>query len=164
MCSGGIAPAPAGEGGAAADPAPAECTCEPTGVMVCEPAAEVACAADADCITGWTCVDVMAGDVACTDVGGSSEAPVCEPATPNPVCVPPYYEAGLYYGTVRSSDEASTGGGTVTLEPTPATTDPNARSTTEAGGGGCQMSPGRAASVSGLLLGLLGLLGLRRRI
>jgi hypothetical protein len=169
-CSGSVGvPTPGAAGSAGFVPPDPTCTCTPTGVNRCEPA-EVTCAADADCLAGWTCVETSSGDVSCAapDPAGAAGAPACPPPAPAvKQCVPPYYQAVTYGGTVGIDESTGgwplltgTAGGAPVVPPAAENSGTSDSSTDQQGG--CQMASGHAPA-GAWLLALIGLLAIGRR-
>jgi MYXO-CTERM domain-containing protein len=183
-----VPPAPAGEERAPLpSPPPSPVTCEPAGYSACVPI-QVACATDADCVAGWTCVDNPNG--VCWSgpdgVGG------CTPADPPKVCQPPY-AGGIPGGVGEGTPATGVPGSGPTVpptvpgaEPAPAPGEPtrgndsgsaatpvpanpasneSANNDSNASEGGCSVSaaPATASGFAWLALGLAGMFGVRRR-
>lgn len=97
-------PQPADSGERAATPAPADCSCEPSGEFACV-VIETACSTDANCAAGWTCEDNGKG--ACWS---GPEGEGCEPADPAKLCAPPYSRLGGGRGVELDDGETSGSG------------------------------------------------------
>lgn len=105
-------PNPATPPGAAPAPLPPDCSCEPSGVKACV-LNEVACNADSDCPSGWTCGDNPEGVCWASSDGSMG----CEPSDPPKLCLPPYMNLGG--GGYPTRGEDSSGGGSPTTPDTP---------------------------------------------
>jgi hypothetical protein len=105
----------------AAAPLPPDCTCEPSGVKACV-LNEVACDADSDCPSGWTCGDNPEGVCWASSDGSMG----CEPGDPPKLCLPPYTNLGGGGYPARGEDSGGSGSPTTPDEPsspgTPTTT------------------------------------------
>ena len=140
------------DGGMSEPPPEPDCSCET--VSVCE-LIRTACTTVADCPEDFSCVDNPEGSCSASSDGSP---PVCEPADPAKLCMPPYYD--LFGGGGVATDD----GGALTPESGAPT-----RGTEQSSGGdsgGCRLSPvatgGRV--VPALLLGLSLLVLGRRRV
>ncbi|HWA77987.1 MAG TPA: hypothetical protein VG937_36885 [Polyangiaceae bacterium] len=140
------------------DRVPEDCSCEPSGTKACE-AARVACAADSDCPSGWSCRDNPEGTCWADSNGNSG----CAPADPAKLCFPPY------------SDLVGGGGRGIATDGAGVPTNPKGDSgsgapeSSAANGndsGGCSLGgspPGSGAGLLGLCTALGAALGLARR-
>jgi hypothetical protein len=112
-------------------PSPPDCTCSPSGTFACK-LQTIACNADADCPTGFSCVDNPGGTCSASSDGTTS----CTPADPAKLCQPPY--ADLAGGVAKNASE----GGDLSATATPtANVGPN--------GGAVDQGTGDPGSVSG---------------
>ena len=177
LCSGDSAGGgtPSSDGGApfpaVPNPAP-DCTCEPSDTSHCA-VVPVTCAANTDCIAGWTCEAIAsstdcAGPTPPPNAGGDAGAPVPQPCAPSVVvkqCAPPY--AALVGGSrgvsadlgVSTPSKGGSGENSGTGTPTAASDDAGAASSTA----GCSVAFGSRAGSASALLFALGLLGVSRR-
>ncbi len=97
-------PAPSEPPGFAAPaPLPPDCVCEPSGKKACVPN-EVACDADSDCPSGWSCADNPEG-VCWSGPNGDAG---CSPGDPPKLCMPPYVNLGGGY-PARGEDSNGSG-------------------------------------------------------
>jgi hypothetical protein len=142
------------------------CTCEPTGEKMCEPQ-EVACDADADCPTGWSCEKSDAPVATCAEAPGEpsncAEAPVPPAETPG-MCYPPGFDMYVGLGGSGAFGESHTSddGGNPPL--TPGTPTAGQNEAVGNGGTGPNCAGGQTPALP--LLAVLGLLltaVLRRR-
>ncbi len=132
-------PTPESDADAGAEPTPGDCTCEPSGEFACK-LVVTACGRDADCPTGFTCIDNPEGVCSSSSDGTIS----CEPGDPPRLCAPPY--ADIFGGGrgVGIDDEGGEGKGT--SSPTggsSASGDDGDVANESASDGGCNVASGR---------------------
>jgi MYXO-CTERM domain-containing protein len=95
-----------------ATPLPPDCVCEPSGEKACV-LNEVACDADSDCPSGWTCGDNPDGVCWASSDGSTG----CEPGDPPKLCLPPYTNLGGGGYPTRGEDSGGSGSPTTPDEP-----------------------------------------------
>jgi hypothetical protein len=117
-----------------------------------------ACSSDANCESGWSCIDNPEG-VCSSDSEGNTD---CEPADPARLCVPPHYDlVGGGRGIGRGANED--GGGT--SSPAGGESDDAADADSEERtSGGCAMTPsGSPNALAFLVAGIAAVLAGRRK-
>lgn len=151
-CSGGGSSDPAvpdGSGGAdepSSDGAEGTCSCTGSGELYCEPE-QVPCAADGDCLEGWTC-EAM-GTATCSSSSGDGGAEVCTTSEES-YCAPPGWDtyAGAAGGPRDAAGEPMADGDSETQGSAP--TNDGASGASSSGdssgdeGSGCAASSGSA--------------------
>lgn len=166
-CSGGASVVDTASGGADDSAEPTECGSDPTGEFYCK-VVETACTVDGDCPENWTCVANPNG-MCWADTDGNSGCDVPDPAR---LCQPPYSDREYFGGLNLAGEAAGIGSATNGLSDNgvPATSDGTPEAGTEPSSNepqsGCSIGPtltGPASSASAWLLGLLAVLGIRRR-
>jgi hypothetical protein len=148
----------------AGTPPPPDCSCQPSGTKACN-LKPVACNADADCASGFTCGDNPNG-VCAADANGASS---CS-ADPAKICLPPYAKlvSNAHLSKDATDSSASSGTGNTAGSPVPvvpAASTPNSPEASD-DGGGCSMVPvpnHLGTSLGFAALALAGLAGARRR-
>jgi len=130
--------------GAAPAPLPPDCSCEPSGFKACV-LDEVACDADSDCPSGWTCGDNPEGVCWASSDGSMG----CEPGDPPKLCLPPYTDLGGGYpgrGEDSNGDTPTSPGSPVSGPAQPPGFDEEAGGEPVSGGdadsGGCTLAAG----------------------
>jgi MYXO-CTERM domain-containing protein len=96
---------PDGEAGGGSD---SDCTCTPTGDFACH-VIITGCSTDAECESGWSCIDNHEG-VCTSDSEGNAD---CEPADPARLCAPPYNDlvgGGIGRGVSEDGGDTSSPG------------------------------------------------------
>ena len=185
--AGGSAPSPgtngsnASAGSASTPPPETSCTCEPSKEKSCH-TDPVTCAADSDCLAGWTCVAFVSNPPCASGgfdpapgagaQGGATPTPTpdCPAPTETKQCAPPYYalvgdSRGIGHdslGIPTSGSGTNEGASDGAIPPT--ANNPGDKGSTAAGDGdssssaGCSVTPG--ARTTGSTLALFGVLGL----
>jgi len=192
-CSGsGSAPSPGGNGsgasaGSASIPPPEpSCTCEDSKEKSCH-TDPVTCAADSDCLSGWTCATFVssapcASGAPDSDPGagarggaGPTPTPDCPPPTETKQCVPPYYSLiggdtrgishdSLGIPTSGSDTRGEASDGAITPPTNNADDKGSASDADSTSSAGCSVTPGARSTGSALaLFGVLGLFSALRR-
>lgn len=141
------------------DRVPESCTCEPAGTKACV-ATQVACAADSDCPSAWSCRDNPSG--ACwADSNGNTG---CTTADPAKLCFPPFSD--LVSGGGNGAVATDGSGLPTTPKGDPGSGTPEVDQVAGSADGGCSIGNGRSGTQGELLalgLALGAALGLRRR-
>jgi hypothetical protein len=147
---------PDSEAGGGSDDEP-DCTCEPTGHFGCR-VVITACSSDADCESGWSCIDNSDG-VCSSDSDGNAD---CEPADPARLCAPPYIDL---VGSRGIGKGVSEDGGDTSSPGSAGSDDDSAESDSEErSSGGCAITNERAPNeLAFLLVGIAAALAARRK-
>lgn len=133
-----------------------DCTCEPTGEFSCR-VIKTACSSDADCESGWTCIDIL--EDCPSDSDGNAG---CEPADPTRLCAPPHYELidrGRGEGKGLGEEDGST-----SSPGSDSGSDNSAEGAEEQSSGGCAITHTRTPNgLAFFLAGIVAALAARRK-